>query len=785
MVHFSLRCVRVLLAGLLAVALVGSAPVAAQGDIGDDTGFGPQQVSYPDEWNPEVNPDVRPAGYIFPNATINLENGAVYDPFVAEVILPDGTVTDLDGNVLYVDGFLANILLTPEEFNQLVAQGAAPQWGPLDGTPDGLQTYYRALPSDRPDGGPDEVQPGGQTTDTNTDTTTDEATDDTTNEATAEPDEVAAADDATFQTPEDVAAQPHPMEDKDEILPNYRLGTDLSLLGDFAFSTEGIPREVVEEALQFTAYEIALLVQLNAFDQQTPWYSTFAEIHGQFAFDDDISRRNLIATLGTVDVQQQSRSALFGRVTTLEDQYVTWTINTMPGGFTDDLVNGQTGFINGFEYAAGLMRLMATAEAEGSFSTGLAADAVAGDTEVFTIQVALEGALEALDLQQDLNQLLRLEVSELQAAVAALANPVVSEIAPAVGDLGGDDGDLVLYSAIAGLGGLLILGAIFFLLRQRRADKRAPEPLRYDQDAAMATNQLLAGARDEDEIVRILDRASETQVGHPTVLFHAVNDGLQPVGSKTILTGSDLNRVVTSGQRAMTVLRNDPAFPGETHAVMALPVIHGGRVQAVLAAHRPGEQPFTDADRSRLEPIAPALGGALETASELGTLTKLAMVDGLTSLGNRRRLDGDLETNLASAVAGDAPLGFAMIDVDHFKTYNDTHGHAAGDEVLRKVAATIERCVRESDVVYRYGGEEFSILFPGATPEEAAQVAERVRATVEAEPFAGEERQPGGSLTISVGVATLATGGADDIRERADQALYQAKHNGRNQVAYA
>ena len=126
-----------------------------------------------------------------------------------------------------------------------------------------------------------------------------------------------------------------------------------------------------------------------------------------------------------------------------------------------------------------------------------------------------------------------------------------------------------------------------------------------------------------------------------------------------------------------------------------------------------------------------------------------------------------------------------MVDVDHFKTYNDTHGHTAGDEVLRKVAATIERSVRTSDVVYRYGGEEFSMLLPGASPEEAAHVAERVRAAVEAEEFPGQEMQPGGRLTISVGVATLATGSGDDIRERADQALYRAKESGRNQVAFA
>jgi diguanylate cyclase (GGDEF)-like protein len=105
--------------------------------------------------------------------------------------------------------------------------------------------------------------------------------------------------------------------------------------------------------------------------------------------------------------------------------------------------------------------------------------------------------------------------------------------------------------------------------------------------------------------------------------------------------------------------------------------------------------------------------------------------------------------------------------------------------VLRRVAATIASAVRATDVVYRYGGEEFSMLLPGATPDEVAEVAERVRAAVEAEVFPGEERQPGGRLTVSIGIATLDSGSSGDIRERADQALYRAKEQGRNQVAHA
>ena len=106
-------------------------------------------------------------------------------------------------------------------------------------------------------------------------------------------------------------------------------------------------------------------------------------------------------------------------------------------------------------------------------------------------------------------------------------------------------------------------------------------------------------------------------------------------------------------------------------------------------------------------------------------------------------------------------------------------------EVLRRVAEAIAEHVRDTDVVYRYGGEEFSMLLPGASPEEAAVVAERVRAAVEETSFPGEELQPGGKLTVSVGVATLETGSAHDLKERADAALYEAKERGRNRVVLA
>jgi diguanylate cyclase (GGDEF)-like protein len=186
-----------------------------------------------------------------------------------------------------------------------------------------------------------------------------------------------------------------------------------------------------------------------------------------------------------------------------------------------------------------------------------------------------------------------------------------------------------------------------------------------------------------------------------------------------------------------------------------------------------------------LETLAPYTAAALASADRHGSMTHMALVDGLTSLGNRRRLDHDLSATLQKAVAAGLPVAFAMVDVDHFKNYNDSHGHGAGDEALRQVASVIAAHVRDSDIVYRYGGEEFSILLPGSNAEEAQSVAERVRAAVQDASFPGEEMQPGGTLTVSVGVATLASSTPDALKARADTALYDAKSNGRNQVVMA
>ena len=177
----------------------------------------------------------------------------------------------------------------------------------------------------------------------------------------------------------------------------------------------------------------------------------------------------------------------------------------------------------------------------------------------------------------------------------------------------------------------------------------------------------------------------------------------------------------------LATLPDEPACAGVPAAIAAVPIVADGRVEGVLAVWRAPDHPFDDEARLEIEKIAPPTGGALLSADKVGSYQTLAMVDGLTSLGNRRRLDGDLETTLADSDRHGGPVAFAMIDVDHFKNYNDTHGHAAGDAALRTVAQVIASCVRSGDVVYRYGGEEFSVLLPGTTTQEALAVTERIR----------------------------------------------------------
>ncbi|GAB6389896.1 GGDEF domain-containing protein [Stutzerimonas marianensis] len=163
---------------------------------------------------------------------------------------------------------------------------------------------------------------------------------------------------------------------------------------------------------------------------------------------------------------------------------------------------------------------------------------------------------------------------------------------------------------------------------------------------------------------------------------------------------------------------------------------------------------------------------------------RASLRDPLTGTGNRLALEQSLsrETELARRHAQD--LSVVMLDMDHFKTLNDQHGHHAGDAALRAISLLMKEQLRNVDMVFRFGGEEFALVLSNTSATAAAVVAERIRAAIEQLPFLVGERQV--KLSASLGCATYLTGEPlDTLLQRADQALYQAKRSGRNQVASA
>lgn len=161
-----------------------------------------------------------------------------------------------------------------------------------------------------------------------------------------------------------------------------------------------------------------------------------------------------------------------------------------------------------------------------------------------------------------------------------------------------------------------------------------------------------------------------------------------------------------------------------------------------------------------------------------------AMSDALTGLHNRRAFDIELRDAAAQAEADGIPLSLVMFDIDHFKAFNDTHGHQLGDQVLRLVAGCLKECTKGRDKPARYGGEEFAIILPGTDVGGAVAVAEQVRETVAGKRITRKStRETLGTVTLSGGASAYRNGEPlEDLIARADSALYAAKEAGRNRV---
>jgi diguanylate cyclase (GGDEF)-like protein len=220
----------------------------------------------------------------------------------------------------------------------------------------------------------------------------------------------------------------------------------------------------------------------------------------------------------------------------------------------------------------------------------------------------------------------------------------------------------------------------------------------------------------------------------------------------------------------------------KTGSFVSYPLAIGGRKIAVLNfTDKADGRDFEESDLELLNSIAPQMALAIDRAmlkDKAGEYEQLSVTDALTGLLNRRYLQERLAEEIIRSNRHGYPMSFMMIDVDHFKSYNDSYGHPEGDKALKIVGHVLKETLRGADVAARYGGEEFSILLPQTTSEEAQAIAERIRRNIEETDFVNRK------VTVSMGIAScsLELNSSDGVISAADKALYEAKRRGRNNV---
>jgi diguanylate cyclase (GGDEF)-like protein len=227
-----------------------------------------------------------------------------------------------------------------------------------------------------------------------------------------------------------------------------------------------------------------------------------------------------------------------------------------------------------------------------------------------------------------------------------------------------------------------------------------------------------------------------------------------------------------------------PDLPRDARSVLAVPMSARNQSVGAMVLFSPVPGRFSERDVAFFTAVSNQLAIALENARLYGETKELSYRDPLTGVFNRRYFGEMLEQEIQRAKRYRMPLSLIMADIDHFKPYNDLHGHPQGDRVLKQVAGILTANTRQVDIVARYGGEEFTLILPLTAPEPALVVADKLRRSVEEARIPRGDSLTEGSLTISLGIATFPQDAVTgpDLIQSADSALYAAKEEGRNRV---
>ena len=220
-------------------------------------------------------------------------------------------------------------------------------------------------------------------------------------------------------------------------------------------------------------------------------------------------------------------------------------------------------------------------------------------------------------------------------------------------------------------------------------------------------------------------------------------------------------------------------------ALVSLPLkLPPDHVIGILNLNRQRCDSFSQQEITRLSHLANHVALVIDKTLLFHHTKLLSITDPLTGVYNRRYFDERYSREVTRAIRYNRALSILMIDIDHFKKYNDTLGHLMGDVALKRVASTLENKLRRADILARYGGEEFVVMLPEIQRDNAYIVAEKLRAAIENEKFEGQEKLPSKNVTVSIGIATMPedTQLTEELVKLADVALYSAKEAGRNRI---
>jgi len=320
-------------------------------------------------------------------------------------------------------------------------------------------------------------------------------------------------------------------------------------------------------------------------------------------------------------------------------------------------------------------------------------------------------------------------------------------------------------------------------------------------------SQALSSSIDPEELCNLLGEVISKNVGVEEFAILLINPDTRKLEVKTALgfaqndhvrslsfeLGEGVSGRVAKGRQVVYIpdTARDPLFlhykgeKRESGSFLCIPIVTKSNCLGVLNFSRRDIEAFSEGERRLLTTISAQVAIALENAKLYEETKELSLVDDLTKVYNRRHFQKMIEMECKRAKRFNRPLSLLMVDVDHFKKFNDRFGHLEGDHLLVDIASVLADNLREVDTIARYGGEEFAVILPNTVESDAEQVGMKLRELVEKMYVQnGEGKRSKAKVTVSVGVSVFSptSEGQEDLVNHADIALYRAKSRGRNRV---